>query len=132
MGSSHSGNIADCRFPIVDWSDYKPIKTLEIGNWQSAIAPYFFFEDDFLPFFDDFFDPFLGTLAPSRRASDKPIAIACLRLVTFLPERPLLSVPRLRSRIARSTFFEAFLLYLGIPFPPSSQFRPIGHQVVGS
>ena len=59
----------------------------------------------------------MGTFAPSRRASDKPMAIACLRLVTFLPERPLLRVPRLRSCIARSTFFEAFLLYLGIPFP---------------
>ena len=31
----------------------------------------------------------LGTFAPDRRASDRPIAIACLRLVTFLPERPL-------------------------------------------
>src|SRR5262245_8530186 len=45
-----------------------------------------------------------GTLPPARRASDKPIAIACLRLVTRLPERPLRSVPRLRSCIARSTF----------------------------
>ncbi len=26
---------------------------------------------------------FFGTFAPERRASDKPIAIACLRLVTF-------------------------------------------------
>ena len=74
---------------------------------------YFFFEDDF--FVDFFDDRFLGTFAPSLRASDKPIAIACLRLVTFLPERPLFSVPSLRSCIARSTFFEAFLLYFGIP-----------------
>jgi hypothetical protein len=33
----------------------------------------------------------IGTLAPSRRASESPIAIACFRLVTFLPERPDLS-----------------------------------------
>jgi hypothetical protein len=52
-----------------------------------------------------------GTFAPACRASDKPIAMACLRLVTFLPERPLRSVPRLRSCIAFSTFFDAFLLY---------------------
>ena len=53
---------------------------------------------------------FFGTLAPARRASDKPIAIACLRLFTFLPQLPLRSVPRLRSLITFSTFFEAFLL----------------------
>jgi len=53
---------------------------------------------------------FFGTLAPERRASDNPIAIACLRLVTFFPDRPLLSLPRLRSRMALSTFLEAFLL----------------------
>ena len=31
---------------------------------------------------------------PARRACDKPIAIACLRLFTRFPERPLLSLPR--------------------------------------
>jgi len=35
------------------------------------------------------------------------MAIACLRLVTFLPLLPLLSVPRLGLRIARSTSFDA-------------------------
>lgn len=54
---------------------------------------------------------FRGTLPPARRASDKPIAMACLRLVTFFPDRPLLNVPALRSRIARSTFCPAFLPY---------------------
>jgi hypothetical protein len=54
---------------------------------------------------------FFGTFAPERRASDKPIAMACLRLFTFLPERPLRNVPRLRSCIARFTFRDAFLLY---------------------
>ena len=38
--------------------------------------------------------------------------MACLRLLTFLPLRPLLSVPLLRFRIARSTSFEAPLEYL--------------------
>jgi hypothetical protein len=42
-----------------------------------------FRDDDFLA----------GTFAPSFRAFDNPIAIACLRLVTFLPERPLRNVP---------------------------------------
>jgi hypothetical protein len=37
--------------------------------------------------------------------------MACLRLVTFFPDRPLRKVPRLRSCMARSTFFDAFLLY---------------------
>ena len=54
-------------------------------------------------------DFFAGTLPPSLRASDRPMAIACLRLVTFLPE-PLRSVPRLRSCIARFTLLDAFLL----------------------
>jgi hypothetical protein len=66
-----------------------------------------FFDEDFLEddFFDDFFDDFLrdGTLPPSRRASERPIAIACFLLVTFLPEPPLFSVPCFRSCIARST-----------------------------
>jgi hypothetical protein len=81
-----------------------------------------FFDDD-AAFFDDddaFFDEppfedddfFDGTLPPSRRASDRPMAMACLRLVTFFPEPPLFSVPRLRSCIALSTFSEAFFPYL--------------------
>jgi maltooligosyltrehalose trehalohydrolase len=52
-----------------------------------------------------------GTLPPARRASDSPMAIACLGLVTFLPERPLLSLPRFISCIARSTFSDAFFPY---------------------
>lgn len=68
----------------------------------------FFFEEDF------FFD---GTLAPERRASERPMAMACLRLVTFLPERPLRRVPRLRLCMARLTFLEAFLPYFAIEVP---------------
>ena len=44
---------------------------------------------DFLAFF------FFGTFAPARRASDRPMAIACFLLLTFLPDLPLLSVPAL-------------------------------------
>jgi hypothetical protein len=55
-----------------------------------------------------------GTFPPARRASDNPIAMACFRLVTFFPERPLRRVPLLRSRIARLTFCAAFRPYLAI------------------
>jgi hypothetical protein len=60
-------------------------------------------------FFELFF--FFGTLAPDLRASDNPIAIACLRLLTFRPERPLLNDPFLRFFIARSTLLDAFFEY---------------------
>ena len=53
-----------------------------------------------------------GTLAPFLRASDKPMAMACLRLLTVLPLLPDLSVPFLRRRIALSTRFDAALPYL--------------------
>ena len=55
---------------------------------------------------------FFGTFWPAARASDRPIAIACLRLLTVRPERPLFNVPALRFFIARSTLLEAFLEYL--------------------
>jgi hypothetical protein len=96
------------------------------AGW-SARGTYFFeddfFRDDFLP--DDFrldafrpdffFEDFLaGTLPPSLRASDRPIAIACFLLLTVLPERPLFSFPRLRSCIAFFTFWPAFLPYFAM------------------
>jgi hypothetical protein len=75
----------------------------------------FFFELDLLElfFFEDFFelDFFAGTFAPSLRASDSPIAMACFGFFTFLPLRPDLSLPRLNSCISRSTDFEALGLY---------------------
>ena len=58
-----------------------------------------------------FFAAFFGTFFPSALASERPIAIACLRLVTFLPERPLFRVPALRFFIARPTFADAFFEY---------------------
>lgn len=71
----------------------------------------------FLPLFRD---RFRGTLPPARLASDKPIAIACLRLVTFLPDLPDRNVPRFRSCIARFTFRPAFFPYfaIGVSFFP--------------
>jgi hypothetical protein len=59
-----------------------------------------------------FFAAFFGTFFPSALASDKPMAIACLRLLTFLPDRPLFRVPALRFFIARATLADAFFEYL--------------------
>jgi hypothetical protein len=82
----------------------------EIATEDRQHELFYFFELDF--FFDELF--FGGTLPPSFRASESPIAIACFLLVTFLPDRPLFSVPSFRSCIAFSTFLEAFLPYLAI------------------
>jgi hypothetical protein len=46
------------------------------------------------------------------------MAIACLRLLTLRPERPLSSVPALRFFIARSTLLEAFFEYRAMAFLP--------------
>jgi hypothetical protein len=54
---------------------------------------------------------FLGTLAPFFLASERPIAMACLRLVTFFPLRPLLSLPRFISCISVFTSLPALGLY---------------------
>jgi hypothetical protein len=75
-----------------------------LGRLQDYLFERFLL-DFFLP------DRFFGTLAPLRRASDRPIAIACFLLFTFRPERPLLSVPAFRFFIARLTFFDAPVEY---------------------
>src|ERR1043166_8194024 len=56
---------------------------------------------------------FLGTLAPFLRASERPIAIACLRLLTFPPRPPLplFSLPFLYLCISRFTSFPALREY---------------------
>jgi hypothetical protein len=65
-----------------------------------------------LRFFAVFFlAVFFGTFFPAALASERPIAIACLRLVTFLPDRPLFKVPALRFFITRSTSADAFFEY---------------------
>jgi hypothetical protein len=58
-----------------------------------------------------FFAAFFGTFLPSALASESPIAIACLRLLTLRPDRPLFNVPALRFFIARSTLADAFFEY---------------------
>jgi hypothetical protein len=45
--------------------------------------------------------------------------MACLRLFTFFPERPLRNFPDLRSCIARFTFRPAFFPYLAMA-PPTT------------
>lgn len=49
---------------------------------------------------------------PLRRASESPIAIACLRLVTLRPDLPERSLPRFISCISSRTFSLADGLYL--------------------
>jgi hypothetical protein len=80
------------------------LEEVAVDDLEKPPGGYFFLREDlrFLPFLG-------GTLAPARRAWDRPMAIACLRLFTFFPERPLLSVPRFRSRIAFFTFCCDFL-----------------------
>ncbi len=55
-----------------------------------------------------------GTLAPFFRASDSPMAMACLRLVTFFPDRPERSVPFFFLLIALFTDFCADFEYFAI------------------
>lgn len=57
---------------------------------------------------------FLGTLAPFLRASERPIAIACFRIVTLPPFPPLPErrVPRFSRRMALATDVLAALPYL--------------------
>ena len=59
-----------------------------------------------------------GTLAPERRASERPIATACLRLFTLRP-LPDFSLPRFNLCISFSTDLDAFGLY----FRPLDFFR---------
>ena len=54
----------------------------------------------------------LGTFLPLRRASERPMAIACLRLFTVFPLRPDFNLPRLNSCISRLTSLPALGLYL--------------------
>src|SRR5882757_3116556 len=83
-------------------------------NDAAGAAPYLFAFRFFAVFFFAvlrFFEAFFGTFLPSALASESPIAIACLRLVTFFFERPLFKVPALRFFITRSTSADAFLEY---------------------
>src|SRR3954471_4807994 len=84
------------------------VQQVSADDAEDAAGRYFFLREDFLRF---------GTFPPARRASESPMAIACLRLFTRLPERPLLSVPCLRLCIARFTLLRAFFPYLAMATP---------------
>ena len=87
----------------------------------------YFFDFRFLPALLFLLAVFFGTFCPAARASDRPIAIACSRLFTFRPERPLVKVPRLRSRIARATLDVAFFEYFRAMI-----FSPCGEELIGA
>lgn len=90
---------------------------VEYSFQRGLLRRYDFFARFLAPFFAAFFAPFLaplaGTLAPFLRASDKPMAMACLRLFTVRP-LPLLSFPRFFLCMAFSTFFPADFEYFAI------------------
>jgi hypothetical protein len=73
-----------------------------------------FFAALLLPPLPAVFDPLDGTFAPLSLASDKPIAIACLRDVTFFPLRPLFSSPFFISCMALFTFLPAPFEYFAM------------------
>jgi hypothetical protein len=116
----------DLALDFLDDADFFAVDFVVVFFEELDFLALDFFEDDFFEdaFFDDeaffaeddFFDEadFFagGTLPPSRLASERPIAMACLRLVTFLPEPPLRRVPCFRSCIVFSTLSCAFLPYL--------------------
>src|ERR1700743_1491443 len=76
----------------------------------------FFFDFFFLVFFL----AFLGTFFPFLRASERPMAMACLRLFTVppFPPLPLFSFPFFFRFTARLTSLPALLLYRAIRSPP--------------
>jgi hypothetical protein len=95
-------------FDLADFREVADLRELEDFSVPVFFVPDFFdpdafFDEDVLELVDFFF----GTFFPFCRASESPIAIACLRLVTFLPLPPLFNVPRLRLRMAPSTSLEA-------------------------
>jgi hypothetical protein len=96
----------DPSWPLPAFARYRFLERdfLEVDFLELDFLELDFLEADFLEL-----DFFFGTLAPAFRACESPMAIACLRLLTFLPDLPLLSVPRLRSCIAFLTLLCAFL-----------------------
>jgi|SRR5215471_12937641 len=94
------------------------------GN-DGFIGRSYLFDLRFLPALLFLLAVFFGTFCPAALASERPIAIACFRLFTFRPERPLFNVPRLRSRIARATFDDAFFEYFRAMI-----FSPCGEELI--
>ncbi len=103
---------ADDLRPLLDLRpvDLRPLvdfRPLEVLRPPEDLRP-----EDFLP------ADLRGTLPPFARASDKPIAIACFLLVTFLP-LPDFSVPFFLRRIVDATRLLAAFPY----FLPPDDFR---------
>ncbi|QLH72666.1 hypothetical protein HZF03_18445 [Rhodopseudomonas palustris] len=130
MKSSYDAFLPDLRDDDFRPDDFRAVDDFDDLRPDEAFAPirllldlvafvvvfFVVLRPDFDAFLAEVFDAFLpvfffGAFAPSARASDRPIAIACLRLLTFLPEPPLFSVPALRFFIARPTLADAFLEY---------------------
>ena len=109
---SHRANRVRGRFERRFDDDYFLLEELFLREDARFLDDVLFFEDVLFFDADFFFDGLRGTFAPALRASERPIAIACLRLFTFFPERPLLSVPRFFSCIAFLTLLFAFGPYL--------------------
>jgi hypothetical protein len=87
---------------------------LRVDLFRVDFLALFFLEVFLALFFLALFFLGAGTLAPFFLASDKPIAIACLRLLTFLPLLPLRKVPFFFLCIALSTVLRDFFEYLAI------------------
>src|ERR1700689_1790878 len=77
-------------------------------------------------------DFFFGTLAPFLRASDRPMAMACLRLFTTppLPPFPDLSLPRFSLCMAFLTLSPAALPYFAM-CPPSVSKNQLTRELAG-
>jgi hypothetical protein len=97
IGAPFTQDCTACRFVPIHKEQYRAKRLIAPKNKRTPSGVQFF---DRCIGYELFLDRLLveedflrGTFSPFCRASDKPIAIACLRLVTFLPERPLLSWP---------------------------------------
>src|SRR5881392_39634 len=84
----------------------------DVGGQNSAVDPYDFFF-------------FLGTFAPFLRALERPMAMACLRLLALppLPPLPLFCLPRFCLWTAFLTSSPAFFPYLAIARLPGVRIR---------
>jgi hypothetical protein len=109
-GSLRASSLGDGRNWKLPFSSESGLEWRHPGLPDGAKLQDFFFAFFFLVFF--VFFAFFGTFLPFLRASDRPIAIACLRLFTVppLPPLPLLSLPFFFRFTARFTSVPALLL----------------------
>ena len=106
--SRHAAAVREVAVCRVDDRVDRLLQEVAAHHLEERARRYFFLREDFRRRF--------GTFPPARRASERPMAIACLRLLTRLPERPLRSVPRFRLCIARLTFERALRPYLAMAY----------------